>query len=288
MLARLRGHDDRDGVGTVASGGVERVEGVMSQPPSRVLQHLVTGPTLISRVVWFDSIGSTNAEVARRAADGAEAGLLVLADEQTTGRGRLGRRWTAPPGTSLMGSLLLRPDRPPGQLALLPLLIGLVLVEACEQHVPGAQLSLKWPNDLLADARKCAGILVEAPSAAVVVAGIGLNVDWRDVERPPELADATSLSEVGRGAVDRWRLLPSVIERVDARYDAWLRDPTGFLPAYRERCATLGATVRVERTDGTVIEGTATGVGADGGLAVDTGGVVRVVHAGDAHHLRDR
>ena len=260
----------------------------MSQPPGSVLQHLVTGPTLISHVLWFDSIGSTNAEVARRAAGGAEAGLLVLADEQTTGRGRQGRRWTAPPGTSLMGSLLLRPERPLTQVALLPLLIGLALAEACEQNVSGAQLSLKWPNDLLADERKCAGILVEVPSADMVVAGIGVNVDWRDVERPAELVDATSLSEVGWGAVDRWRLLPSLIERLDVRYDAWLADPTGFLPAYRERCATLGATVRVEQVDGAAIDGTAAGVGADGGLMVDTGRAVVVVHAGDVHHVRYR
>jgi BirA family biotin operon repressor/biotin-[acetyl-CoA-carboxylase] ligase len=260
----------------------------MSQPPGRVLQHLVTGPTLVSHVLWFDSVGSTNAEVARRAADGAEAGLLVLADEQTAGRGRQGRRWSAPPGTSLMGSLLLRPDRPLAQVALLPLLIGLALAEACEQIVSGAQLSLKWPNDLLADARKCAGILVEVPAADTVVAGIGVNVDWRNIERPAELADATSLSEVGRGTVDRWRLLPALIERLDGRYDAWLNDPTEHLPAYRERCATLGAAVRVEQTDGTVIEGTADGVGSDGGLAVGTAAGIVVVHAGDVHHVRYR
>jgi BirA family biotin operon repressor/biotin-[acetyl-CoA-carboxylase] ligase len=274
--------------GTVASRRVDRVEGAMSRPPGSVLQHLVAGPTLISQVVWFDSIGSTNAEAARRAADGAAAGLLVLADEQTTGRGRQGRRWSAPPGTSLMGSLLLRPNRPLAQVALLPLLIGLALAEACERHVSGADLRLKWPNDLLAGARKCAGILVEVPSADAVIAGVGLNVDWREVARPAGLTEATSLSEAGRGAVDRWRLLPTVIERLDVRYDAWLRDPTGFLPAYRARCATVGSAIRVAQTDGTVIEGTATGVGRDGGLSVDTGDTVIVVHAGDVHHVRSR
>ena len=97
----------------------------MTAPRGAVLQRLITGPTLVSRVLWYDRIGSTNAEVARRAAGGAGAGLLVLADEQTAGRGRQGRRWSAPPGTSLMGSLLLRTDRAPAQLALLPLLTGL-------------------------------------------------------------------------------------------------------------------------------------------------------------------
>jgi BirA family biotin operon repressor/biotin-[acetyl-CoA-carboxylase] ligase len=261
----------------------------MSQPSGRVLQRLVTGPTLVSRVVWFDRIGSTNAEVTRRAADGAEEGLLILADDQTAGRGRQGRGWSAPPGTSLMGSLLLRPDRSLTQVALLPLLVGLALVEACEPFVSGAQLSLKWPNDLLADGRKCAGILVEVAAPGVVVVGMGVNVDWRGVERPAALGTATSLSEVGRGRVDRWKLLPVLLERVDRWHAAWCQEPASFLPAYRERCATLGCDVRVDQMDGTAIEGTATQVTDDGALVVTgTDGTAAPLHAGEVHHLRHR
>lgn len=261
----------------------------MTQPSGRVLQRLVTGPTLVSRATWFDRIGSTNAEVARQAATGADAGLLVLADEQTAGRGRQGRSWSAPAGTSLMGSLLLRTNRDLALVALLPLLVGLALAEACEPFVSGAELSLKWPNDLLADGRKCAGILVEAPAPGVVVVGMGVNVDWRGIERPEHLADATSLSEVGRGPVDRWRLLPALIERVDRRHGEWCDDPAGFLPAYRERCATLGRGVRVEQADGTALLGAATGVTDGGALAVETeAGVTVDLHAGEVHHLRHR
>lgn len=261
----------------------------MTQPSGRLLQRLVTGPTLVSRVSWFDRIGSTNAEVARRAADGAEAGLLVLADEQTAGRGRQGRTWSAPAGTSLMGSLLLRTDRDLAGVALLPLLVGLALAEACEPFVSGAELSLKWPNDLLADGRKCAGILVEAPTPGVIVVGIGVNVDWRGVQRPEPLAAATSLSEVGRGPVDRWRLLPALIERVDVRHSGWCEDPAAFLPAYRERCATLGTAVRVEQADGTALLGTAARVTDGGALVVETdAGATVDLHAGEVHHLRRR
>jgi len=261
----------------------------MTQPSGRVLQRLVTGPTLVSRVSWFDRIGSTNAEVTRRATGGAESGLLVLADEQTAGRGRQGRSWSAPAGTSLMGSLLLRTDRDLALVALLPLLVGVALAEACEPFVSGAELSLKWPNDLLADGRKCAGILVEVPAPGVVVVGMGVNVDWRGVERPEQLAAATSLSEVGRGPVDRWRLLPALVERVDRRHSGWCEDPAAFLPAYRERCATLGRAVRVEQAGGTALMGTATGVTDGGALVVETdAGTTIDLSAGEVHHLRHR
>jgi BirA family biotin operon repressor/biotin-[acetyl-CoA-carboxylase] ligase len=257
-------------------------------PPGRLLQQLVTGPTLVSHVLWLDRIDSTNAEVARRAREGAEHGLLVMADEQTAGRGRQGRRWQAPPGTSLMCSLLLRPEHGLDHVALLPLLMGVALVEAGEALVSGAQLSLKWPNDLLADGRKCAGILVEVPEPGVVVVGAGVNVDWRGVTRPAELATTVSLSEVGRGAVQRWELLPALIERFDQRYDEWCAAPRAFMPAYRERCATLGERVRVEQHDGTALLGTAVRVTDDGALEVDVDGAVRTIRAGDVQHLRHR
>jgi BirA family transcriptional regulator, biotin operon repressor / biotin---[acetyl-CoA-carboxylase] ligase len=259
-----------------------------TDPPGRLLQRLVTGPTLVSHVLWFDRIDSTNAEVSRRAQRETGEGLLVMADEQTAGRGRLGREWRAPPGTSLMGSLLLRPGGALNEVALLPLLLGLALVEAAETLVPGAQISLKWPNDLLAEGRKCAGILVEAPAPGVVVAGFGINVDWRTVVRPAELAAATSLSEVIRGRVNRWQLLSLVIERLDRRYRAWRTNPHGFLPAYRERCATLGQPVRVEQLDGRELTGTAVRVTDEGTLLVDIDGSPVTVRAGDVHHLRHR
>lgn len=240
----------------------------------------------MSDAVWLDHVDSTNAEATRRAADGAAEGLLVMADVQHAGRGRLGRSWQAPPGTSLMLSLLLRPTAPIEHVALLPLLAGLALVEASDTLVAGAQLSLKWPNDLLAGPRKCAGILVEVPAPGVVVVGLGVNVDWRAVQRPAALAGATSLSEVAGGEVDRWQLLHVLLNRLDRHYRSWRTDPTGFLPTYRERCSTLGQPVRVERLNGQPLEGTATRISDEGGLEIDVAGVGVTVRAGDVHHVR--
>jgi BirA family biotin operon repressor/biotin-[acetyl-CoA-carboxylase] ligase len=236
--------------------------------------------------VWLGQIDSTNAEVTRRAAGGAAEGLLVVADAQRAGRGRLGRSWEAPPGTSLMLSLLLRPTATIERVALLPLLAGLALVEASDALVAGAQLSLKWPNDLLAGERKCAGILVEVPAPGVAVVGVGVNVDWRAVRRPEALAHATSLAEAAGGEVDRWRLLSVLIEQLDRHYCAWRTDPAAFLPAYRERCATLGRPVRVEQVNGQTLEGTASRITDDGALLVDVDGVAITVRAGDVHHVR--
>lgn len=257
-------------------------------PPGRLLQQLVTGPTLVSHVLWLDRVDSTNAEAARRAAAGAAHGLLVMADAQDAGRGRRGRRWQAPPGTSLMLSLLLRPAHGLEDVSLLPLLTGLVVVEACAALVPGADLTLKWPNDVLAADRKCAGILVEVPAAGSVVVGVGINVDWRNVRRPEELAAVVSLSELGRGALRRWSLLPALIERFDQRYDEWCAAPRAFMPAYRERCATLGERVRVEQHDGSALLGSAVRVADDGALEIDVDGTVRTIRAGDVQHLRHR
>jgi BirA family biotin operon repressor/biotin-[acetyl-CoA-carboxylase] ligase len=259
------------------------MSGRITGPP---LRQLAAGSTLVSQAVWLEHVDSTNAEVARRAARGAAEGLLVIADEQQAGRGRLGRTWQAPPGTSLMLSLLLRPTTTMEHAALLPLLVGLALVEASQALVPGARLSLKWPNDLLAAQRKCAGILVEMPAPGVAVAGMGVNVDWRSVQRPAELAHATSLSEIAGTVVDRWQLLAVLIGRLDQHYRAWRTHPTGFLPAYRARCSTVGRPVRVEQVSGQSVEGIAARIGDDGGLVIDVDGGEVTVRAGDVHHLR--
>src|SRR5690606_34221954 len=214
--------------------------------------------------------------------------LLVVTDEQTAGRGRQGRRWQAPPGTSLMLSLLLRDGAAIEDVALLPLLTGVALAEAVETVVPGHRPELKWPNDLLIGEHKSAGILVEIPSSGAVVVGVGVNVDWRDVRRPAELSGATSLAEVAAATVDRWRLLAAFLERFDRRYTQWQADPRAFLPDYRRWCATLGRTVRVEQAGGGALTGTATAVNDSGALLVDAGGTTVEVRAGDVHHVRHR
>ena len=151
----------------------------------------------------------------------APEGALVVADEQTAGRGRLGRSWLAPPGTSLLCSLQLRPDAPGGRL---PELTGLA-AHACAEAIgatSGLDPKLKFPNDVLVGGRKVAGILAEAREGRVVLGtGVNVNVEAgslpQDVDRP-----ATSLLvETGR-ELDRVELLVELLERLERRYDAWL------------------------------------------------------------------
>ncbi len=262
----------------------------MPGPPDELVRRLTAGGHPLAGLEWHERVGSTNTLAADAAARGAPEIHAVLTDEQTAGRGRRGRQWNAPPGTSLLLSLLVRPPAGTPALGLLPLVAGLSLAEAAERAYPGLACALKWPNDLLAGARKAAGILVEALGGGACVVGMGVNVDWRGVERPEELrAVATSLAEAlpdPTAEVDRWALLAALADAFAARYGEWRRDTAAFLPAYRERCATLGAPVRVD-ADGEVLQGRATAVADDGALELRTtdGRTLRLL-AGDVAHVR--
>jgi BirA family transcriptional regulator, biotin operon repressor / biotin---[acetyl-CoA-carboxylase] ligase len=258
----------------------------MAGPPAPLISSLVDGPSLVTRVEWHDRCPSTNALAAAAAETGTPQGLLVLADEQTAGRGRHGRSWSAPPGTSLLLSLLLRPAGAPQAAPLLPLLAGLVLAETVSRHLPGQTVSVKWPNDLLIDGAKTAGTLAETKDGAVVL-GVGVNVDWRGVERPDEFADATSIAEEADRDVDRWRVLAGFIGIFSQRYEYWQQMPTAFLDGYRQWCTTIGAQVRVHHMDGSTAQGEATGVAEDGALLLRTdSGETVAVNEGDVEHLR--
>lgn len=254
-------------------------------PPPELVRALVDGPSLVTSVAWFDEVDSTNRAAADAAKDGTAEGYLAIADVQTAGRGRHGRTWVAPPGTSLLLSVLLRPAAPVAARPLLPLLAGVAVAETVARHVPGS-VTLKWPNDVLIGGRKAAGILAEGAGDAVVV-GIGLDVDWRGVMRPADLDAATSLAEVAGRDIDRWRLLAGILGIFSRRYAEWLVDPTGFLPAYRLMCSTLGQPVRVH-LGREQVTGTARTVDDAGhlGVDVDGGGKVRTFAAGDVEHLR--
>jgi len=253
-------------------------------PPARLAEVVadLAGLGVVAGAQWHEVAGSTNAIGVEAAARGVPEVHLVVADEQTAGRGRRGRRWLAPPGGSLLASFVTRPDVPPPDLPLLPLVAGLALAEAVERVVPAARARLKWPNDLLLAGCKAAGVLVEVvPGAAVV--GIGVNVDWgADGPGPP----ATSLALTAGSPVDRAAVLTALAERFAARYREWCAAPRAFLPAYRDRSATVGRTVRVNLDRGALV-GTATGVGSDGALALRTGdGRLHAIVAGDVEHVR--
>lgn len=249
------------------------------------MRSLLRGPSRVASFVWHDEVGSTNALAAEAAAAGAPEIAVVGADAQTAGRGRQGRAWHAPAGTSLQVSFLLRPRVPDSSLPLLPLVAGVVAAEVASAHVPSEEVALKWPNDLLVAERKAGGILVERVEGGAVV-GMGLNVDWRGVSRPAELAEATSLSEAAGARVDRWKVLAGLVGVLDRRYAEWENDPVRLLDAYRSRCATLGRQVRVSGPGDVSQRGTAVAIADDGGLELETPtGTVRL-RAGDVSHLR--
>ena len=155
----------------------------------------------------------------QRLLDNAAEGAIAVTDEQTEGRGRLGRSWHAPPGTSLLFSIVLVPTVPAERLAELSLVAGQAVAEAIAAET-GLSPAIKHPNDVLLGGRKVAGVLAEAAGGRVVV-GIGINVSQSADELPPEVP-ATSLRLAGASDVDRAALLATVLERLEAHYDSWL------------------------------------------------------------------
>lgn len=234
-------------------------------------------------------VTSTNDVALDRLRAGQTVGLVVVADAQTAGRGRAGRGWTdAVPGPTGPANLAVTATAsPPARAGLVPLAAGLAVVDAFA--AAGADARLKWPNDVLLDGRKAAGILVERhdlPAGPVVLVGCGLDLDWRGVAREGDASGWTSLAEVLAAAVDRGEVLGTLLDRLAARLDALETDPDGLLAAYRAACATLGRPVRVLLPGDEQRSGTATGLDGDGHLVVATGSGRLVVHAGDVVHVR--
>lgn len=231
------------------------------------------------RVVVLSEVGSTNDEAKALAREGAPHLSTVVADSQTSGRGRAGRSWVSPRGAGLTTSFVVRPRLPVESWTLLPLITGVAAAEAVAA-IAGLSVALKWPNDLRVRGRKVGGILVEAEPPRFAVVGIGINI--ARVNFPEELREIATTIEGEGGSADRALLLREVM----TRFAALLNDPEGALRRYREMCETLGRDVRVERA-GVVIEGTATGIGGDGALEVRTAAGVARVTAGDVTHVRD-
>lgn len=239
---------------------------------------------------------STMTLAAELADVGAPQGATVVADEQTAGRGRLGRAWVAPPGSSLLVSVVLRPSLPPRSVWLVAALAGVSLAEAVQAEVGAgrcAGVGLKWPNDLLIGERKAAGLLVEARMRGqrllAVILGMGVNVNQGAGDFPPEVAGrATSVALAAGHPVDRAALLGAWGERFATGYRRLAAGETGtVLARYRDWLETVGQPVRATRLDAEPVEGTAVDLTADGGLVILTGSGRRVeVTAADVEHLR--
>ncbi len=235
---------------------------------------------------------STIAVVADRARAGEAPGLLVVADHQTAGRGRLDRTWVTPAGVALTFSLLVAPEEVPvARWPWLPLLAGVAVARAV-RRVAGVEATLKWPNDVLSGDLKLTGILVErveGPRHASAVVGIGINVLQRRDDLPVDTATSVAI-EAGR-PVNRVALLAEVVDQLARLYDAWVAASgdarvSGLLDAYTGLCATIGRQVRVHLPRDEELRGVADHVDDDGRLVVVGPSGPVALGAGDVVHVR--
>lgn len=229
--------------------------------------------------IELDVCASTNDIALHHAREGAAHGTVVIADAQTAGRGRLGRVWASPPGTNVYLSAIVRAPRPVAELAPMTLAIGIGVVDAV-RAAGVAAAALKWPNDVVCEKKKLAGILCEVAGDGCIVAGIGVNVNVRAAELPEEIAArATSIADARGEVIDRAAFVDALLRELEPWIDRFL---LGGVPAiaaaWEERMAT-DLLLRVER--GGVV-GTAMGLDRDGALRLrDAHGVIHRIHAGD-------
>lgn len=245
----------------------------------------------VPEVRYFETTGSTNAQALAWAAAVGPAqagdGCLVVANQQTQGRGRLGRIWITQPDSALAFSLILKPDaEETARIGLFTALGALAVAQALEDSLD-LRVAIKWPNDVLLQNRKCAGILVEADwsgeRASAVVIGIGINVGAGAV--PPAdtlLYPAISVEEAANHPVDRLELLQAVIQRVFAWRGA-MRN-SNFMQAWQKRLAFMGEWVQVQQSaqDAQPVTGQVTGLSDEGGLLLrGKDGQVLTISTGD-------
>ena len=271
--------------------GSVTANGSATRPPLNVYvlrQHLLGPGRLWRDLRVVAETGSTNADLLAAAAGGAGEGVVLAAEAQSAGRGRMGRHWVSPPRASLMFSVLLRPAAAPAAMrGWVPLLTGVAVASALSAQA-AVDARLKWPNDVLVNGAKLAGILAEQTGDAIVV-GTGINVSASRDELPGPAA--TSLAAEGAACTDRDLLLARVLTELERWYLAWTgargdAGACGLHQEYQRLCATLGRQVRVSLPGGTVVTGTASEVDNTGRLVVRSAAQSVPVSAGDVIHVR--
>ncbi|HDQ93007.1 MAG TPA: biotin--[acetyl-CoA-carboxylase] ligase [Synergistetes bacterium] len=240
-------------------------------------------------VLFWEEIDSTQSPAKEMARQGAPEGVIILADKQTSGRGRLGRRWISPPGGGIYFSVIIRPEISPEQIQTLSLASAMAVQDAILSEY-GIQCQLKWPNDILWQDSKLCGILSEVSSEPgmihYAVTGIGINANTTDFDM--DLGEAaTSLASILGHDIDRGLMTASVIRRFHegVRRLESPQERDVLIAEYADRCDTLGKKVRV-LIDDKEITGEACGIGDAGNLMVRTGGTVMTFSAADIIHLR--
>ncbi len=257
-----------------------------------IIQSELATKRLGTKFHYFQEIDSTNSHARRLADAGAPEGAVVIAEHQSDGRGRLGRSWESPPYCNLYFSLLLRPALAPAHAPQITLMAAVALADTIASFVADRP-TIKWPNDILLQGKKLAGILTESSCDAkrieFVILGVGVNLNFPRERMPETIRDrATSLLEVGGQGVSRENFLRRLIQDLDRCYGT-LED-FGFAaiaPRWEAYFALRGRRVRVEMVD-EVISGTATGIDGDGALLLEAeDGVLHRVLAGDVIPLGD-
>jgi len=234
---------------------------------------------------YFDTTDSTNTVALRLARDGAAEGTVVIAETQTKGRGRLGRAWISPPFRNLYLSIVLRPRVAIAEAPRLGLVVGLATAEAVAEWAPRA--ALKWPNDVLLDGRKVAGILMEMEAeedrVGVVIAGIGVNLNLAADDLPADLRDkATSLGAAVGAPIDRAAFAGRLLARLEERYDQCLQHGFATLrPLWNRLSCLAGREVEID-DGGRRHRGVVCGLADDGTLQLrDAAGHTIAIVAGD-------
>lgn len=263
--------------------------------PVALRRELVRPDSMWHRVDVMAETGSTNADLAARARLGEEPGAVLITDFQSSGRGRQGRTWSAPPGTSIAMSVLVRPERVAvHRWTWLPLLTGLAVSDALRQGV-GLPAVLKWPNDVLVLDRKLCGILaerVETSTGPACVVGMGLNVTLTEADLPVPTASSLAIAAEKLGVpglvLERTTLVTHILVSLERILRHWttVNDDAVLVEPYVERCSTIGRPVRVLLAGDAVVEGVAEAVDNAGRLVVRTDTGTQTFSAGDVLHLR--
>jgi BirA family transcriptional regulator, biotin operon repressor / biotin---[acetyl-CoA-carboxylase] ligase len=259
--------------------------------PARLRARLAAGgEEWPADIEHLPAVGSTNEDLKLRARAGAAAWTVVIADAQTTGRGRQGRRWSSPVGNLYM-SVLLRPEPRGARWSVLPLAAGLAVAEALAAL--GLDPRLKWPNDVLVGGRKIAGLLAEATSGAdgveSVVLGIGVNVGVRPGDLPADMAaGVTCVEEEGRTSVDRVEVAAAVLARLSVWYHALAREgPRTVQSAWRDRAVPWWGRTVEARSGERRLRGIARDLDEGGALVIELeDGTRALLHSGDVHEVR--
>jgi BirA family biotin operon repressor/biotin-[acetyl-CoA-carboxylase] ligase len=284
----LRAHGYR--IDAVPARGY-RLVGIPDRLTPLELRPLLNTHDLGQVLHHFEVIGSTNDHARELAEAGAGNGEVVIAEQQTGGRGRRGRPWTSPPGVNAYFSAVLRPELPPARAPELTLLASVAICDALRQaDVPAV---IKWPNDLLVNGRKIAGILTELAAEPErvdwVVVGVGVNVNAGEQDFPEELRPIATSVRIERGApAPRALFVAACLTALEEWLDRHAEE--GFAPiraAWRERSGTLGQEVTV-KTGGRDVVGRAEDIDEAGALLVRTAAGVERILSGDVLLLRAR